>query len=311
MTGNPQTAESGAELGVLVVGEALVDEVVSSSGTASHPGGSPYNVATGLARLGVQTLLHTAMGNDERGDLLREHAAASAMALTVESLTADPTSLASALIDDTGAARYDFTLTWRPAPFSLPATPRIAHAGSIGAVMPPGHDLVAGVLSALKPRSIISLDPNVRPQLTPDRDDACRRIEQLVALSDVVKVSDEDLEWLHPERDFSEIAKDWLAIGPDLVVITRGRRGAIGFSQWGTHHSATTQRAVVDTIGAGDSFTAGLLSALMTEGATPDHGRLSRLDHDQIARSIDFAARCAAVTVSRAGAQPPWKHELD
>jgi fructokinase len=311
MTGNMRPPADGAELAVLVVGEALVDEVVSGGETISHPGGSPYNVAIGLSRLGVRSVLHTAIGNDERGMLLREHAADSAAALTAESLTVDPTSFARALIDDTGAALYDFTLTWRPAPFSLPATPRIAHTGSIAAAMPPGHDLVAGVVSALRPASIISLDPNVRPQLTPDRDDTCQRIEQLVTLSDVVKVSDEDLEWLHPGRDIAEVAQNWLANGPDLVVITRGSHGAIGFSRWGIHHSSPMETDVADTIGAGDSFTAGLLAALLTEGASTEHGRLARLDRDQIVRSIDFATRCAGITVSRAGAQPPWKHELD
>ncbi|WP_243076373.1 carbohydrate kinase [Microbacterium sp. SS28] len=301
---------TAAHVDALVVGEALVDEIVTNAQMVSHPGGSPYNVAVGLARLGRQTLLHTTIGDDDRGALLRERASASGVALSVESLTAEPTSFARATIDGTGAALYDFTVTWRPTPFHSVASPRIVHVGSIGAAMAPGRDLVAGVVSALAPTSIISLDPNVRPQLTADRDETRWRLEELVTLSDVVKVSDEDLQWLHPGRETSQIAADWLARGPDLVVVTRGRLGAIGYSQWGVHHSAPTITRVADTIGAGDSFTAGLLSALLSAGVTAPGERLARLDGAQISRSIDFATMCAAITVSRSGAQPPWEHEV-
>lgn len=295
---------------VLIVGESLADEVVSEGVTTSHPGGSPYNVAVGLGRLHVKALLHTAIGHDERGTLLRTHAESSGVSITKESLTADPTSFARATIDGAGSAVYDFTVTWRPTPFSLTRAPRALHIGSISAALPPGCDLIAGVVSALRATSIISLDPNIRPQLTKDRGKTRWRLEELVRLADVVKVSDEDLQWLYPERSLNEIAADWLARGPDVVVITRGGDGAVAFSRWGTHTATPAETAVVDTIGAGDSFTAGLLAALLAESVSVEHGRLARLRSDQIERAIDFATRCAAITVGRAGAQPPWADEL-
>ncbi len=295
---------------VLVVGESLVDEVVSADETTLYPGGSPYNVAVGLGRLDVKTLLHTAIGDDQRGTLLRTHAGISGVTLTSQSLTADATSFARATIDAAGAAVYDFTVSWRPTLFSLTGTPRALHVGSISAVLPPGRDLVAGVVSALRPTSLISLDPNVRPQLTENRVKTRWRLEELVTLTDVVKVSDEDLHWLYPDRELNEIAANWLQRGPDLVVITRGSEGAVGYSQGGVHVATPADTEVVDTIGAGDSFTAGLLAALLAADVPLENGRLAHLSQEQISRAVDFATQCAAITVSRAGAQPPWSHEV-
>ena len=300
----------GPEPFVLVVGEALVDEVTTDVGTASHPGGSPFNVAIGLARLGVSTLLHTEVGDDERGGLLRAHARESGVGLTAESVSVGSTSYARARIDPTGAAAYDFSVSWRPEPFSLPGTPSLVHVGSIAAVLPPGCDLVAGVVSALKPTSLITFDPNVRPPLISDSDQARRRVAQLVAMADVVKVSDEDMEWLHPGRDIEDAVADWLATGPDVIVVTRGSLGASCYSRWGAHHSVPPETTVADTIGAGDSFAAGLIASLMNSDAVIPENRLAGLDGARTRRAIDFATRCAAITVSRAGAQPPWLAEL-
>jgi len=304
------TDPRGAGWDVLVVGESLVDEIVTADGTMSHPGGSPYNVAVGLGRLDIKTLLHTAIGDDQRGTLLRTHAQISGVTLTSQSLTADATSFARATIDAAGAAVYDFTVTWRPTLFALTRAPRALHVGSISAVLPPGRDLVAGVVSALRPTALISLDPNVRPQLTENRVKTRWRLEELITLADVVKVSDEDLQWLYPDRELNEIAADWLKKGPDLVVITRGSEGAVAYSHGRVHVATLADTDVVDTIGAGDSFTAGLLTALLSVDVPLENGRLAHLSHEQISRAVDFATQCAAITVSRAGAQPPWSHEL-
>ena len=284
---------------MLVVGESLVDEIVSADGTMSHPGGSPYNVAVGLGRLDVKTLLHTAIGDDQRGTLLRTHAQISGVTLTSRIPHRRRHFLrARARSTRAGAAVYDFTVTWRPTLFSLTRAPRALHVGSISAVLPPGRDLVAGVVSALRPTSLISLDPNVRPQLTEDRVKTRWRLEELVTLADVVKVSDEDLQWLYPDRELDEIAADWLQRGPDLVVITRGSEGAVAYSQGGVHVATPADTDVVDTIGAGDSFTAGLLTALLAVDVPLENGRLAHLSHEQISRAVDFATQCAAITVT-------------
>jgi fructokinase len=299
----------GGHPSVLVVGEALVDEVTTDAGTVSHPGGSPFNVAVGVARLGVPTLLHTAVGDDRRGALLGAHARESSLELTTESLTTAATSFARARIGEGGIAGYDFSADWHPAPFTLPSTPTLVHVGSIGAMVPPGCDLVAGIVSALRARSVISFDPNVRPALIADAARARQRAAELIALADVVKASDEDVEWLHPGRNVDDVAAEWLSAGPDLVVITRGDRGPTACSRWGTHRSLLPATAVTDTIGAGDSFAAGLIVALIDGGAmSPD--RLAGLDADRIDAAVEFATRCAAITVSRAGAQPPWRDEI-
>jgi fructokinase len=133
---------------------------------------------------------------------------------------------------------------------------------------------------------------------------------ELVALADVVKVSDEDLSWLCPGRPVEDVASEWLACGPDLVVVTRGRDGADAFGGWGTHHSAPRTTVVADTIGAGDSFMAGLLFALVDHGVTPTGERIAQLDRTAITQSVDFATRCAAITVGRPGADPPRRDEV-
>ena len=300
----------------LVVGEALVDVVRRTDGSvAEHPGGSPMNVAIGLGRLGRGVDLLTWLGDDARGDAVRRHLEASA----VQVLTGEPrpasTSVATATLDADGAATYDFRLTWDlPTQWDEPVVdPLVVHTGSIAAVLAPGGAAVLRLVAARRASSTITYDPNLRPALMGTPGAARPRVEALVALADVVKVSDEDLEWLHPGVAPTELAEEWSRLGPGLVVVTNGGEGAFAHTAGGVRVIVPAPRVkVADTVGAGDSFMAGLIDGLWSAGllGADRRGALADVDATTLQRLLARCARIAAITVSRAGANPPSSAEL-
>src|SRR5690554_3945737 len=220
----------------LIIGEALVDVVKRPDGTVeTHPGGSPLNVAVGLGRLGRDAGLLTWLGDDEHGALVRAHIATSSVTLLDGSMGAERTSVAAATLDATGAATYDFDLDWRvPADATAPGHAVVAHTGSIAAVLEPGAAGVARLVREAREHATITYDPNARPTLMGNAADARVTIENLVAVADVVKVSDEDLEWLLGDGStdavaIESLARDWATCGPAFVVVTRGGEGATAF----------------------------------------------------------------------------------
>lgn len=297
---------------VLVIGEALVD-LIRRPGEPddARVGGSPLNVAVGLSRLGVPAVLQTHLGSDAYAELVAGHLAANDVPLVPGSVRDGRTSTAVATIGDDGAASYEFAIDWTVAPAPA-ASPALVHTGSIAAVLEPGGSAVAEILRAAREAATISYDPNVRPQLMGGRDAARERIESLVGLADVVKASDEDLAWLHPDLSLQEAARRWLALGPALVVVTRGGDGAFAVTATGAVEVIAPTTAVADTIGAGDSFMAGLLAGLSDAGLLGrDHeAELRALAGEQLLRLLGFAVACAAITVSRPGADPPRRAEL-
>ncbi|HWH26320.1 MAG TPA: carbohydrate kinase [Pseudolysinimonas sp.] len=297
----------------LVVGESLVDIVRDDGGEVTHPGGSPLNVAVGLARLGIPTLLHTSFGADSHGSLIAQRLEDSAVALTPESVNTEPTSIAEATIGVDGAASYRFAVEWDPADIVIDPPPSIVHTGSISALLEPGAAVVERIVRDLREVSTVSYDPNVRPQLMGSPDFARRRVESHVANADVVKASDEDLAWLYPDRSPDEVLARWLASGPALVVVTRGEDGADAIAASGRVHVDAPTTNVADTIGAGDSFTAGLLAVLADRNLLGGdrQGALRAIASSTVVEVVTFAARCAAFTVSREGANPPTRAELE
>jgi fructokinase len=298
---------------VLVVGEALVDVVRRDGDDAVHPGGSPLNVAVGLQRLDVPATLHSSFGADEYGVAIARHLEGSTVAITPGTITDDATSVALATIGPDGAASYTFSIEWDPASLDLaPDQFDAVHVGSIGAALEPGALLVERLVTAARPSSTISFDPNVRPQLMGSAGAALPRIERFVALADVVKASDEDLAWLYPGADLAEVQRRWLALGPALVVVTRGGDGADALSAAGRTWVPAPRTEVADTIGAGDSFMAGLLAALSDRGLLGAGRRdaLRELAASDVREVVGFAAACAAITVSRPGADPPTRERL-
>ncbi len=298
---------------VLVVGEALVDVVRRDGEDIAHPGGSPLNVAVGLKRLGVPTTLHSAFGADPHGVEIARHLEDSDVSVTASTVSDRVTSIALATLDAGGAATYSFSIDWDPAePDVADGEFDAVHTGSIGAALEPGATMVERLLARLRPTATISFDPNVRPQLMGSPDDARPRVERLVALADVVKASDEDIAWLYPDADPADVQARWLALGPALVVVTRGAEGADALVARGPVHVAAPAIEVADTIGAGDSFMAGLLRSLSDLKLLGGDRRetLRALPRRDLALVVRFAARCAAITVSRPGADPPTHDEL-
>ena len=301
----------------LVVGEALIDEVVRPDGTRErHPGGSPANVAIGLGRLGRAVDLLTWLGADADGDLVREHLGRSDVHVLTGDRSAARTPVATAHIDATGVASYEFDLEW-----DLPDSwdgadgdPLVVHTGSIATVLQPGGSAVERLIARSQPRSTITYDPNLRPVLMGSPAHALPVVEALVRLADVVKVSDEDLAWLHPGVAPAEIAEEWSRSGPSLVVVTHGGEGAFASTSAGARLQVVAPRVqVADTVGAGDSFMGGLIDGLWSAGLLGAANRqaLADADAEVLQRVLERCAQIAAITVSRPGANPPRSDELD
>jgi len=294
---------------VLVVGEALIDVVHRADGTVDHlPGGSLANVALTLGRLERTTTLATWIGDDDAGATIRRWLGESGVELAPGSTGAASTSTATARLDAEGAATYDFEVEWRvPAGTAVTLATLAVHTGSIAAVLEPGASAVYALVKAARATATITYDPNVRPALMGDPVDARRSIERLVALADVVKVSDEDLAWLVPGMESVEVARDWLALGPAVVVVTLGGDGAVAFTAARELSVAAPRTQVVDTVGAGDSFMGALVDGLWEAGLLGSGRRsaLRAIDSSVLQHVLEACVEVAAITVSRAGANPP------
>ncbi|MGQ4450114.1 carbohydrate kinase [Streptomyces griseus] len=299
-------------LDALVIGECVAD-IVRLPGEADrvHPGGSPANVAYGLARLGHDTTLLTQLGQDGYGRLVRDHLTAAGVEVRTDDATG-PTQSAAVALDGQGHATYTFDVDWTLGPVALDRAPLHVHTGSIAAVVEPGAATVLAAVESLRAGATVSYDPNVRPELMGERAPAVARVERCVVLSDVVKASDEDLRWLYPGEEVERVAERWLAAGPALVLVTRGGAGAFALFDGGQDAVEALPVTVADTVGAGDAFMSGTLHALAAHGLLgPDaRERLRAVDRDAVADVLRHAVASAAVTVSRAGANPPGPDEL-
>ncbi|MEV7602013.1 carbohydrate kinase [Kitasatospora sp. NPDC089797] len=281
---------------LLVIGECVAD-IVRTDGAPDrvHPGGSPANVAYGLARLGLPVELLTELGADADGRLIRAHLESAGVLVRAAGTARTPSALVR--LDARGRAEYTFDIGWTLPPTELRAAPAAIHLGSIGAVTEPGAGAVRTLVERWRGQVPVSYDPNVRPALMGERSAAVRRVERCVALSDLVKASDEDLDWLYPGEPAEAVAERWLALGPAMVAVTLGAEGAFALTADGRRErAAAVPVPVADTVGAGDAFMAALL-----------HARGSGAD---LADGLARAVTAAALTVSRAGANPPSAAEL-
>ena len=291
---------------VAVLGEALVD--VAPDG--EWPGGSPLNVAVGLARLGRPAAFLGRFARDRYGTLLRQHAAAAGVDLRFAVDAAEPSTVARVHLDAGGSAGYDFTVdgtadfAWTGAELARMPAIDVLHVGSLASWLPPGADVIDHWLSG-RPAAFVSYDPNVRPALQRDRTRARQVVERSVGRANLVKASAEDLAYLYGTEAVEPVARRWLALGPSLVVITRGGEGPIACTAAGTLARPSPRVEVVDTVGAGDAFTAGLLDALLRRELTGE-----RIGQDDVATILDEAALVAAITCTRAGANPPTREQV-
>ena len=291
---------------VLVIGEAIVD-VVEGHAT---PGGSPANVAVGLARLDVPVELATRIGTDVYGVLMAKHLANNGVRLAPG--TVDPaarTASATATLDAAGVASYEFDIDWRPAQPRLPDGAVAVHTGSIATVLPPGAAQVTDFVRSLASAPVtVFLDPNARPTITPDAAQAWAAVTGLAGYADLVKLSDEDCAFLRPGLSPEDVAAALLSDRTRCVVITLGGDGALGVTAAGTVRVPAPVVEVVDTVGAGDSFMSALIAGLHTRDLLGP----VRLDGIQahLSEVLATATRAAAITCTRPGANPPTLAEL-
>ena len=280
----------------LVIGESLVDVVVDrTGGTVERSGGSAANVAVALARLGRSVRFATAYADDARGRMVVDHLAASGVEHASDPLVLDRTSSAVATIGEDGAASYDFDLAWRVGEVDLATPPSFVHVCSLGAVVEPGARQVLALLDRVGD-AVVTYDVNARPSITGTGPDVVAQVEAVASRARVVKASDEDLAALFPHLDLADAVAHLRSLGPAVVVVTRGQDGSTWYDADGSVSAPVPATTVVDTIGAGDTFSAGIIDALW-DGLDP-------------AATLAHAARAAAVTVSRPGADPPTREEL-
>lgn len=293
--------------GILVVGEALIDIVSrrQDERPTEHVGGSPANVALALGRLGHPVRLHTALGSDSRGQRIARYLGASGVSIDSRSWTLESTSTAHAAIGDDGTATYDFDIRW-PYEFNLePISESVLHVGSISAFLSPGGADVYSAVEQLSKAVIVSFDPNIRPELTGDRLGAIAQVEAISEKADIVKLSEDDASWLYPGLSTEAVAQHLLGCGTKVVAVTAGANGAVLASTIATVRIPSHHVQVRDTIGAGDTFSAGLIDAAVSNSSL-----LQSLDQDAL-RTLGYnAAAAAAITIQRDGAQPPTRHEL-
>ncbi len=287
----------------LVVGEALVDVIPGPDGPVGHPGGSPTNVAVGLARLGHDVSELCYLGTDPDGDLLRAHLRAAGVRVQSGALVAPATSVARVTLSPTGDATYDFSVLW-DVPTAIDWTGiGVVHAGSIALALEPGAGHVHELLESRPSDVRVTVDPNVRPAFLP-LESATARIEPFLRLADLVKLSDEDAAYLYPGLAPEEVVDRLLGLGATIVALTLGAKGAL----LATVDARVTVPAladhVVDTVGAGDSFMAALISAVADAGSWDP-------TRDELQDFARFAARASAITVSRAGADLPTRADLE
>lgn len=301
---------------VLVVGESLIDAVDTAHGEhAEYVGGSPANVAFGLGSLGHDVALATWFGQDARGARIAAACERHGVSVVAGSDGADHTSVAAATLDSSGAATYEFDLDWQVPAIDADEPIDHVHAGSIAAVLEPGAADVMALLGSRRDTATVSYDPNARPTIMGHAERAAEVVTSIIALADVVKMSDEDVEWLFPDRGIDGVVAGFGEHGPSLVVVTQGGEGArVGLprrAQTGQVGAPSVQ--VIDTVGAGDSFMAGLISGLLDLrllGADGARERLAEATLDDVRPAIDRALSTAARTVAVAGAHAPTRAEL-
>jgi fructokinase len=295
---------------IAVCGEALVDLLpVSATSYEARPGGSPANTAVALARLGVPVTMLARLSGDAFGRLLREHLTANGVDLSYAVDAAESSGLAVVTRDAAGTASYRFLLDdapdwqWTDAELDvLPATVVAVHSGSLALAAAPA---IERFLERSRDRCTISIDPNLRPTSV---ESARAAVPRWLRLADLIKVSLEDLELLDPDEDPMTVAQRWSRSGPALVLVTTGADGVHAVFDGDVLHEPAPSVDVVDTVGAGDTFTAGLLAALHEGGHLG--GRLTTLTATDLQPALQRAVRAAAVTCSRAGADPPYAADL-
>ena len=307
---------------IVACGEALIDFVPMTAADGSRGyrpcvGGSPYNTAVAMARLGAATGFLARLSTDFFGQMLRDHLTANGIDIGLSATAGQPTTLGFVSLDQGDEPQFAFysngaadrSLVPGDLPDTLPESVRCLQFGSISLMQEPSATTLAGLMRREAGHRVISLDPNVRPGLIPDRIAWRTRLEGWIALADIVKVSAADLAWLYPGAEPLDRARAWLRSGPRLVAVTFGADRSVGLFADRSVVEPAQRVTVSDAVGAGDTFHAGLLASLDRDGLLAAGG-LSRLDSTSVARALRLGARAAAITVTRPGADPPTWEEV-
>jgi len=294
-------------LSIWVAGEVLIDILPSGAVV----GGGPANTAKALSRLGYDVDFIDGISNDAYGARARRELTHDGVGLGLCLNSDKPTCTATVVLDSNGAAQYEFFMndtatfafdtSWLPDPERL--KPSVLHIGTLATVIEPGASALFDWAIHVGEFAPIIYDPNIRPSVIGDRETYCASVDKWVGISSIIKVSDEDIAWLYPDESLDEVANRWIAQGVSCVVVTRGARGLIGYTEHGIEEVEGVKIAVVDTVGAGDT-----VGAIIVEGVI-QHS-VAGLTGQVLNGVLHKAAIAAAITCSRAGAEPPRIHEL-
>ena len=297
---------------VWVAGEVLIDLIPEGSERKPIVGGGPANTAKALAKIGIDTQFIDGISTDEYGQMAKGELVASGAKLDYVKYSDKPACLAIVSLSESGSASYEFVIEntatfdfnpdWLPNPQT--ERPSLLHIGTLATVIEPGASVLFEWAQSVAKVAPIVFDPNIRPVVISDRKQYVMQVEQWVSISSVVKVSDEDLRWLYPSLEIDQVVNNWLAKGPSLIVVTNGDKGLAGYRVGEKVSVDAVKVAVADTVGAGDTVGAILVEAIVKDG-------LNSLSGVRLEMMLKRAARAAAITVSRSGANPPTLKEIE
>jgi fructokinase len=295
-----------------VVGEVLIDLIPDGSERKPIVGGGPANTAKALSKLGIDTQFIDGISTDDYGQLAKDELINAGVKLDYVKYSDKPVCLAIVSLSDSGSASYefvientatfDFNLDWLPNPQTK--RPSLLHIGTLATAIEPGASVLFDWAKSVAKVAPVVFDPNIRPAVMNDREKYVKQVERWVSISSAVKVSDEDLRWLYPSLEIEQVVNNWLAKGPSLIVVTYGDRGLAGYREGEKVTIDAVKVAVSDTVGAGDTVGAILVEAIVKDG-------LDTLSGVRLEMMLKRAAKAAAITVSRSGANPPTLKEIE
>ena len=294
-----------------VCGEVLIDLIPDGTERKAVVGGGPANTAKALSKLGITTQFIDGISTDKYGQMVLKELEKDGVLLDFVKFSDKPTCLAIVslnlkggatyefVIDDT--ATFDFSHSWLPN--AADKKPLLLHIGTLVTAIEPAASVLFEWAKKVALVAPIVFDPNIRPAVMSDRAQYVKQVERWVSISKAVKVSDDDIYWLYPGQDLDMVAKRWLGMGPELIVVTFGDKGLAGYRQDSKISVDAKKVIVADTVGAGDTVGAILVEAIIEDG-------LNILKQERLSEMLDRAARAAAITVSRTGAKPPGRDEI-
>ena len=297
---------------VWVAGEVLIDLIPEGSERNPIVGGGPANTAKALSKIGIDTQFIDGISTDDYGQMAKGDLVALGVKLDYVKYSDKPTCLAIVSLSESGSATYefvientatfDFTPDWLPNPQS--ERPLLLHIGTLAIAIEPGASVLFNWAQSVAKVAPIVFDPNIRPAVMNDREKYVMQVERWVSISSAVKVSDEDIRWLYPSFEIDQVINNWLAKGPSLIVVTYGDKGLAGYRIDEKVSVDAIKVLVADTVGAGDTVGAILVEAIVKDG-------LDTLNGVRLEMMLKRAAKAAAITVSRSGANPPTLKEID